>query len=98
MINFVDPRKVVARNVQNEGVSKVKTESFGHGGLKHSFSQVEGDLDLQKILKLVPLPKKRATKKKATIVIMKEEDEEGEKVEKVGKNWADGEVLHLIAL
>jgi hypothetical protein len=29
---------------------------------------------------------------------MKEEDEEGEKVENIGKNWVDGEVLHLIAL
>jgi hypothetical protein len=29
---------------------------------------------------------------------MKEEDEECDKVEKVGNNWANGEVLHLIAL
>jgi len=29
---------------------------------------------------------------------MKEEDEEGEKAEKARKNWADGELLHLIAL
>jgi hypothetical protein len=29
---------------------------------------------------------------------MKREDEEGEKVEKARKNWADDEVLHLIAL
>jgi hypothetical protein len=29
---------------------------------------------------------------------MKEEHEEGEKAEKVGKNCRDGEVLHLIAL
>jgi hypothetical protein len=29
---------------------------------------------------------------------MKEEDEEGEKAEKVGKNWANDKVLHLIAL
>jgi hypothetical protein len=29
---------------------------------------------------------------------MKEEDEEGEKVEKARKNWVDGELLHLIAL
>ncbi len=40
---------------------------------------MEGDLDLQEILKLVPLPKKRVTKKKAAIDIMKEEDEVGEK-------------------
>jgi hypothetical protein len=30
---------------QNEGVSKVRTESFGHGGLKRSFSLVKRDLD-----------------------------------------------------
>jgi hypothetical protein len=46
---------------------------------------VEGYLDLQEVPKLVSFPKKRATKKKATIVIMKEEDEVGEKVEKAGK-------------
>jgi hypothetical protein len=59
---------------------------------------VEGDLELQEIPKLVPLPKERTTKKKEIIVTMKEEDEECDKVEKVGNNWANGEVLHLIAL
>jgi hypothetical protein len=59
---------------------------------------MEGDLDLQEIPKPTPLPKKRTTKKKAIIVTMKEEDEEGEEAENIGKNWADGEVLHLIAL
>jgi len=44
---------------------------------------------------LAPLPKKKVTKKKATIVITKEEHEVGEKAR---KKWADGEVLHLIAL
>jgi hypothetical protein len=29
---------------------------------------------------------------------MKEEDEKGEEAEKVGKNWADGEVHYLITL
>jgi hypothetical protein len=29
---------------------------------------------------------------------MEKEDEEGGKAEKVGKNWVDGKVLHLIAL
>jgi hypothetical protein len=29
---------------------------------------------------------------------MKVEHKEGEKAEIVGKNWVDGEVLHLIAL
>ncbi len=37
---------------------KMRTIFFGHGGLKCPFSQVEGDLDLQEILKLTPLPKK----------------------------------------
>jgi hypothetical protein len=85
MASFVHPHNIVARrsaflvfeNVQNEGVSKVRTKSFGHGGLKHSFSQVERDLELQKILKPAPLPKKRLIKKKVAIVTMKEEDEEG---------------------
>jgi hypothetical protein len=48
IIDFVDPLKVVVRrsafpilgNIQNESVSKVRTKHFGHGRLKHSFSQV----------------------------------------------------------
>jgi hypothetical protein len=59
---------------------------------------MERDLDLQEIPKPIPFPKKRTTKKKVVIIIMKKEDEEGEKAEKARKNWADGEVLHLIAL
>jgi hypothetical protein len=86
---------LVLGNAQNDGVLEMRTIFFGHAWLKHSFSQVEGDLDLQEILKLAPLPKKIATNKKVTIVTMKEEDEEGEKAR---KNWADGEVLHMIAL
>jgi len=35
-----------------------------NGGLKHQISQLEGDLDLQKILKPVSIPKKRAPRKK----------------------------------
>ncbi len=76
----------------------MRTKSFGHAGLKHSFSQVEGDLDLQEVPKPAPLPKKKTTKKKMVIVTMKEEDEEGEKAKKAGKICANGEVLHLIAL
>jgi hypothetical protein len=106
MVGFVDPHKVIVQknafpilgNVQNDGASEVKIEIFGHTWLKHSFSQVERDLELQEIPKLAPLPKKRPTKKKVIIVTTKEEDEEGEKVEKAGKNWVDGEVLQLIAL
>jgi hypothetical protein len=44
---------------------------------------------------LAPLPKKKATRKKTIIVMMKKEDE---KSERVGKKWAYGEILHLIAL
>jgi hypothetical protein len=43
--------------------------------------KVEVDLDLQEILKLVPIPMKRAPRKK--LVVMKDEDEGGDKV---GKN------------
>ncbi len=35
----------------------MRRESFGHARLKHSFSQVEGDLDSQEVPKPVPLPK-----------------------------------------
>jgi hypothetical protein len=63
------------------------------GGLKCQFSQVEVDLDLQEILKLVPIPMKRAPKKK--LVVMKDEDEGGDKV---GQNWVDVEILRLIVL
>jgi hypothetical protein len=37
---------LVLVNPQNEHVSKMKIKMF-HGGLKHTFSQVEKDLDLQ---------------------------------------------------
>ncbi len=54
MVGFVNPHKVVAQriafknfaNAQNGNVSKMKLENFGHGGLKHPFSQVQGDLNL----------------------------------------------------
>jgi hypothetical protein len=62
MVGFVNPHKVIARRsafstfprAQHEGESKGGTES---GGLKHQFSQVEGDLNLQEMFKLVPIPK-----------------------------------------
>ncbi len=73
----------------------MRTNVFGHGGLKRSFSQMEEDLDLQKIHKPTPLPKKKTTKKKAIIVTMKEEDEEGDKTR---ENWANGEVIYIMAL
>jgi hypothetical protein len=84
MAGFVDAQKVVLKRMHfqflemlNEGVSEMRTESFGHERLKRSFSLVERNLDLQKILKPTPLLKKRATKKKVAMVTMKEEDEEG---------------------
>ncbi len=62
MAIFVDPHKVVTRrnafstlpSAWNEVESKGGIES---GGLKHQFSQVEGDLDLQKIPK--PIQRKQ---------------------------------------
>ncbi len=95
MTSFVDPHKVVARrsaflalpNAQNEGESIGGVES---GRLKHQFSQVEGDLDLQKIPNLVSITKNKAPKKKAVVV----KDE----AEKARKKLVDGEMLHLITL
>jgi len=46
---------------------------------------VEGDLDLQEILKLVLIPKIRTPKKK--VVVMKDKYEEGEKLKKLGGWW-----------
>ncbi len=59
MVIFVDLHKVVVKrnafstlpSAWNEVESKGGIES---GRLKHQFSQVEGDLDLQKILKPIP--------------------------------------------
>jgi hypothetical protein len=66
IIDFVDPLKVVVQrsafpilgNIQNESVSEVKTKHFGHGRLKHSFSQVEGNWIYKKSLNRPPFPKK----------------------------------------
>jgi hypothetical protein len=60
--------------------------------LKHQFSQMERDLDLQKILKLIIIPKKKTQWKK---VIMKMKFFLMKKME---NNWVDGETLHFIAL
>jgi hypothetical protein len=54
--------------------------------LKHQFSHVEGDLDLQEILNLlVPIPNKKTLRKK--IVVVKDKDEEGKKA---------GEMIHCV--
>jgi hypothetical protein len=69
-------------SAQNGGESKSQVESEG---LKHQFSRVEKGLDFQKILKLVPIPNKRALNKKA--VVLKDKDEKGEKVGKKLGGW-----------
>jgi len=54
IVVFANPHKVatrrnaflVLRNVQNDGVLKVRTKNFGHARLKHSSSQVEKNLNL----------------------------------------------------
>jgi hypothetical protein len=66
MVSFVDPHKIVVQrsafpilgNVQNEGVSKVRIENFGHGVLKHSFSQVEEIWTYKKSLNQLPFLKR----------------------------------------
>jgi hypothetical protein len=83
MVDFVIFHKVVVRryaflafpSAQNGGESKSQVKSER---LKHRFLQAERGLDFQKIPKLVPIPSKRALKKKA--VVLKNKDEEGEKV------------------
>jgi hypothetical protein len=53
-LGLIDPHKVAVRrntflalgSAQNESVSEMRIESFGHGRFKCPFSQVERDLDL----------------------------------------------------
>jgi hypothetical protein len=94
MASFVDPHKVIVTSAFLALPSaQIGGESIGgveSGRLKHQFSQVEGDLDLQEIPKFVSITKNRAPKKQA--VVVKDEDE------KVEKKLVDGEVLHLIIL
>jgi hypothetical protein len=44
---------------------------------------------------LVPLASKIIIRKKTIVVMIKEKDEENNKV---GKDWMDNEILHLMAL
>jgi hypothetical protein len=68
----MDPHKVLVRrsafsafpSAWNEGEPKKGIESER---LKHQFSQVERDLNLQEMSKLVPIPKK-STRKKTIMV------------------------------
>jgi hypothetical protein len=72
MAAFEDAHKVVAQknaflvhgNAQNEGVSKVRTDTFGHGGLKRSFSLMERDLDFLKILNQLLFSKKEQQRRR----------------------------------
>ncbi len=66
-------------SAQNGGEFEGLVES---GSLKHQFSQVEGDLDLQEIFKLIFIPRIKAPKKK--VVVMIDKYEEGEKLKKLG--------------
>jgi hypothetical protein len=61
--------------------------------LKRQFSQMEGDLDLQEIYKVVSIPKKKTPRKK--VVVVKDKNFEGEKTRKI---WVDGVVLYLTSL
>jgi hypothetical protein len=63
MVGFMDIHKVVVK--RNAFLAFPRTQNGGElegeaksGRLKRQFSQVEGDLDLQEIPKLVPIPKK----------------------------------------
>ncbi len=86
MIDFVDLHKVVVRRSEfstfpsaQHGVelecTRVESE-----GLNRQFSQVEGDLDLQDITKLVLISNKKAPRKK--VIVVKDKDEKGEEVGK----------------
>jgi hypothetical protein len=63
MTNFMDIHKVVVKrsafwtssSAWNESESKGGAKS---GGLKHQFSQVERDLNLQEMFEPIPIPKK----------------------------------------
>lgn len=95
MAKFVNSHKIVVqRNAfSNLQMRKMRTKSFGHGGLKCPFSQVEWDLDF-----------KKRTNSPYNKENNKEEggwncDERGRwRKWRVKKYWANYEVLHLIAI
>jgi hypothetical protein len=69
MVGFVNLHKVVARKITfwifPSAWNGVESKNgVGSKRLKHQFSQVEGVLDLQKILKLIPIRNKRIPLKK----------------------------------
>ncbi len=68
MASFMDIHKVVVKRRAFWTFSSARNESESKGGaksegLKHQFSQVEGDLDLQEMIKLVPIPNKNTKEK-----------------------------------
>ncbi len=81
MAGFVDLHKVSAKrkafltfwNAWNGVELEGEVESKE---LKCQFSQVEKDLDLQKIFKPIPISNRRATRKK--VVVIKDENEKNE--------------------
>jgi hypothetical protein len=72
----------------------MNTKKIGCGRLKCSFSQVEGHLNLKEIHKLIPIPKRRVTKKRKKIILTMEK--QMKKMIGLEKNWAIGEILRLI--
>ncbi len=83
MISFVNPHKVVSRRSAFSTFPSARNEEgrVESERLKHKISQVKGDLHLQKIPKLILIPKKRASREK--VVMMKPEDEGGENAGKI---------------
>jgi hypothetical protein len=57
--------------------------------------QIEGDLDFLKIPKLAPAPKKKEKKEETSVTTMKKKNIEKKRI---GENWMNGEIFHLIAL
>ncbi len=67
MVGFMDFHKMVGKS-SFLVFSSAQNESEWKGGpkseeLKFQFSQVEGDLNLQKMFKLVPIPQKKHQRK-----------------------------------
>jgi hypothetical protein len=72
----------------------MNTKKFGYGRLKCSFSQVEGNFNLKEILKLIPIPKRRVTKKRRKRLYL--QWKKMRKMSGLEKNWANGDILRLI--
>jgi hypothetical protein len=95
MVKFINSHKVVAWKITFLELANVQKNKNGHEdrkcmlwGLKWLFSQVEGDLDLQKILKLAPFLNKKWTREKMVLIAKKKEDEESKKAKNLAKEWS----------